>query len=564
MRRAFSYLRCSKPEQADGRSLARQTEAAEAYCGRHGLTLDKRTFHDMGVSGFNGSNARGGELGVFIELVADGRIPRGSVLIVENTDRLSRLPPDQASALICDLVRKGVDVVTLSPEAAYTAGNLTKLGTWLPLQVSCALAPEESVKKSDRLRDMWAARRQALAGDARRSRCCPSWLRVTGDGKGFAVREDKARMVRDLFAWAAEGLGLTRLCERLQKEHPAGLRGKGWCPSYLLNILRSRAVLGEFQPHTGTAAKKGGVKKTRRPVGDAIPSYYPAVIDEGTFYKVQVGLDARRNREYGGRDKGVPNLFVGYAYDAHDGQRLVLHGDHGRRLLVSAGAVRKLPGSGWRAIPYIAFEQALLSLLAELKVEDIVGPRNGFQREAEAASAALTAVNHKITTLQAKAKDAEDPSIYFGILDQLARDRKTAQAALEQAKQKVANEGGDTLGETQGLLRLLAEAGDKEREDLRRRMKAALVRLVESMRVLPVRRHRTLLVVAVQVFFRGRGRRRDYLVAINRGSEWSCRSLADAAPRQGDLDLRKPEHARRLAEALETIDLAALAAAMSS
>src|SRR5262249_55604479 len=155
VRKAFSYLRFSKAEQADGRSLARQMEATERYCKAHGLALDKRSFVDMGLSGFNGSNAAAGELAVFIELVEDGRIPKGSVLICENTDRLSRLPPDKASAIICDLVRSGVDVVTTSPEAVYTEANISKVATWLPLQVSCALAHEESVKKSDRLNDVW-------------------------------------------------------------------------------------------------------------------------------------------------------------------------------------------------------------------------------------------------------------------------------------------------------------------------------------------------------------------------------------------------------------------------
>ena len=97
MRRAFSYARFSSAKQSDGYSLARQVEAAKAYCTRNGLALDDRSFCDMGVSGFHGQNSIAGDLGVFIELLKDGRIPKRSVLIVENTDRLSRLPPDEAN-----------------------------------------------------------------------------------------------------------------------------------------------------------------------------------------------------------------------------------------------------------------------------------------------------------------------------------------------------------------------------------------------------------------------------------------------------------------------------------
>jgi DNA invertase Pin-like site-specific DNA recombinase len=557
MRKAFSYLRFSKADQADGRSLGRQMEATERYCERRGLTLDKRTFVDMGLSGFTGSNALAGELGAFIELVEDGRVPKGSVLIIENTDRLSRLPPDKASEIICGIVRAGVDIHTTSPEATYTAANISKIGTWLPLQVSCSLAHEESVKKSDRLRDMWAAKRKALAEGVKLGNRVPSWLRLTDDRTAFVVLEDKAAMVRDAFAWALEGLGVTRLCERLQERHPAGLKGKAWRPGYVREILRSRTVIGEYQPHAGTAAKRG-LKKTRRPVGDPVKDYYPAIVDEGVFYRVQVGLDARRNKESGGRDLGTPNLFNGLAHDARDGHRLIMNGNHGRRLLVSAGAVRKLPGCEYRAIPYAQFEAAVLSLLSELKVEDVAGPKNGAQKEAEAASAALTALNHKIGQLQAKAKDADDPSVYFGILDQLARDRKAAAARLEAANAKVVTEGADTLGECQGLIKLLADADDDEREDLRRRAKAALVRLVDRVQVLPVRRHRRLLLVAAQVFFRHDGRRRDFLITIAHGGSWSAASLPPRLTAGLELDLRRRDHARDLAQALEAADIAGL------
>jgi DNA invertase Pin-like site-specific DNA recombinase len=554
MRRAFSYLRFSKREQIDGRSLKRQMQLTEAYCKRHGLTLDKRTFTDMGVSAFTGGNALAGELADFIELVADGRIPAGSVLIVENSDRLSRLAPDKASAIICDLVRAGVDIHTTSPEATYTADNISKVSTWLPLQVSCALAHEESVKKSERLRDMWAAKRQALADGEKIGKRVPSWLELADDRKAFVVLGDKAQMVRDAFGWALAGLGVKRVCEKLQERHPGGLAGAGWQPGGLRAILRNRAVIGEYQPHVGLAAKKG-VKKTRKPVGDPVRGYYPAIIDEATFYQVQLGMDARRLKRSGGHDLGTPNLFRGYTYNAHDGHTLCIAGDRRCRYLVSSGASRKLPGCRRHPVSYVPFEQAVLRLLSELKVSDVTGPKNGAQREAEAASAALTAVNHKIGQLQAKAREAADPSLYFDILDQLGQDRKAAIARLEQAKAKAAYEAADGFGECQTLIGLLRDAPDDERENLRRKTRAALVRLIDRVMVLPVRRHNRLLLVAAQVFFRDRGVRRDYLIVIRHRGDWSAASLPPAVTRGLELDLRRRDHARDLARALEAADL---------
>jgi hypothetical protein len=38
---AFSYVRCSSPEQIQGDSLRRQLEATQAYFDRNGLVLDQ-------------------------------------------------------------------------------------------------------------------------------------------------------------------------------------------------------------------------------------------------------------------------------------------------------------------------------------------------------------------------------------------------------------------------------------------------------------------------------------------------------------------------------------------
>ncbi|KVR83488.1 recombinase family protein [Burkholderia vietnamiensis] len=49
--KAYSYLRFSTPEQAQGDSFRRQTALAEAYAQQHGLELDTTLrFADEGVS----------------------------------------------------------------------------------------------------------------------------------------------------------------------------------------------------------------------------------------------------------------------------------------------------------------------------------------------------------------------------------------------------------------------------------------------------------------------------------------------------------------------------------
>jgi DNA invertase Pin-like site-specific DNA recombinase len=553
MRNAYSYARFSTPGQAEGRSLQRQLEAARAYCKRHGLALQERAFTDSGISAYHGANASHGELADFLDLVKQGRIPKGSVLVVENLDRITRMTPDAATALIMQIVKGGVDIHSISPEQQFTRGTIHKPEVWIPLQVAFCLSAEESRKKGERCADAWEAKRRALAEGVKFGKKCPAWLRPSADGKGYVVVEAKARMVRAIFQWAADGLGKARITERLNREFPEGLRGKGWRAATVCEILRSRAVLGEFTPHVGTHARRGR-KKTSRPAGEAVKGYYPAVIAEDVFYRVQTGLSGRKSGPTGGHDLGVPNLFRGLAHDAHDGHRMALSACRGRQFLVSAGALKKLPGCAFRTVPYAELEDAILSLLSELKAADVV-VANGAQAALEAASGRLTGINHRIAQVHERARAADDVLPLLDLLTQLDADRKAAVVALEEARQKAANEAGDVLGESLSLIALLRDADDKEREDLRRRVRAALVRLVERVDVLPVRRGKVVLLVAAQVRFRQSGKCRSYLVRIGRRGDWHAVSLADAAPDAGDLDLRKPDHARRLAEALENVPL---------
>src|SRR5689334_22473315 len=125
MRTAYSYLRYSSPEQGDGDSIRRQIAGAEAWCKRNKVALDTgKRMEDRGRSAFKGKHRTTGALAQFLGEVEAGRIERGSVLLIENLDRLSRENPWDAVPLLCSLVNAGVSVVTLSPsEMVYERGR---------------------------------------------------------------------------------------------------------------------------------------------------------------------------------------------------------------------------------------------------------------------------------------------------------------------------------------------------------------------------------------------------------------------------------------------------------
>jgi DNA invertase Pin-like site-specific DNA recombinase len=111
--KAYSYLRFSTPEQLKGDSLRRQTTLSAEYATARGMVLDTElNLRDLGVSAFRGDNAETGALSLFLDAIRKGIVPRGSYLLLESLDRLSRRVARKAVRYLEEIVEAGVTVVT--------------------------------------------------------------------------------------------------------------------------------------------------------------------------------------------------------------------------------------------------------------------------------------------------------------------------------------------------------------------------------------------------------------------------------------------------------------------
>ena len=153
IQKAYSYIRFSTPEQAKGDSLRRQEQEAEKYAQENGLTIDNSLkLYDKGISAYKGDNITKGALGSFLKLVEKKKIDRGSVLIVENLDRLSREKVLDALNLFTSIIKSGIKLVTLQDGMEYNLESVDK--NWYELIISItymARAHDESLTKSKRL-----------------------------------------------------------------------------------------------------------------------------------------------------------------------------------------------------------------------------------------------------------------------------------------------------------------------------------------------------------------------------------------------------------------------------
>jgi DNA invertase Pin-like site-specific DNA recombinase len=105
---AYSYLRFCSQQQRKGDSLRRQIEARDRFIGERGLRLETSLqLQDLGVSAFRGKNRTTGALAGLLQAVEQGKVAKGSYLLVENLDRLTREQISDALELFLGILNRG-------------------------------------------------------------------------------------------------------------------------------------------------------------------------------------------------------------------------------------------------------------------------------------------------------------------------------------------------------------------------------------------------------------------------------------------------------------------------
>ena len=169
--KVYSYVRMSTEGQLKGDSLRRQVERSKQYAATHGLDLDETvSFNDIGVSAFRGKNLKHGALSHFIEAVRTEKIARGSYLLVESLDRFSRDEVVHAQSEFLQLIKSGINVVTLIDGRVFRPDHLDMTDLIVSL-VTLARANDESKHKSDRLSQAWANKRHVRFAQVRETWC---------------------------------------------------------------------------------------------------------------------------------------------------------------------------------------------------------------------------------------------------------------------------------------------------------------------------------------------------------------------------------------------------------
>jgi DNA invertase Pin-like site-specific DNA recombinase len=425
MPKAYSYLRFSTPEQMKGDSHRRQSTLAQKYATEHHLDLDDTlTFKDLGVSAFRGKNAgEEGQLGAFLAAVETGKVAPGSYLLVESLDRISREAAWIALGTLTNILARGISLVTLYDGKVYSQASMTMN----PMDLMYALmgfirANDESAHKSMRLKSVWSAKR-ARADKKPLTSLAPSWLRLDKETGRFQVIPACAEIVRRIFREYLSGRGPALITADLNRENiPLFFRetrqGKRqathWHRSYVRRILENPAVIGTYSPQI---TDYQGRKKLRKAEGQPVPGYFPAIVDEDTFQRVQA---MRMNtpspwRGQNAHSLEIKNIFGGLAKCSRCSGPMayVSKGKYKGKTYtyLICQTAREGAGCKYTLVPYAAVEEAFLrdapALLAPAPTNE---KDSAILEEIERMDAALLGSSDRLDALaDAYARTRMDP-----------------------------------------------------------------------------------------------------------------------------------------------------------
>ena len=458
--RCFSYVRFSSEKQKHGASLQRQLEAAVKYAHNHSLVLDTSTYKDLGVSAFRSKNAESA-LGAFIEAVDSKRIPKGSYLLIESLDRLSRDKVPTALRLLLSLTEKGIVIVTLMDEQIYSEANITE--NWTKLVVACAImarANEESVTKSKRAHD--AILRRTNKGELPTTRL-PTWMKFAPDRKSAVLIATRAKVVKRIFDDVIDGISAREIARKLNaKKIPVLFYATEWRQSALSQLLKNPATYGEF---------KGEVR-------------LPAAITKARFLKAQQIIRDRTLYKGGFSRSNPNNSLVGLSRCGHCGRVMrFLPRTDGSFYVKCVGAADGGVCNG-RLFPFVACETALVVHLTLMETNhgltrSIFAEKHELAQTLEAEIGLLKSKQERLIKLAETSGNVE-------VLGQQLKNYQTDLTNLE-GQLSTVGVGADEIADSTEIFSEYSKRAHRREGDLielRRKLKMAFVRVLKKIEFL--------------------------------------------------------------------------------
>lgn len=289
----YSYIRWSTDKQDQGTSPSRQTDAIKRFCEHYKCSVVEE-LTDAGISSFRGKNYHQGKLGEVVQRALSGNIPKGSILLFESADRMSRMNLGNATQLFMDILASGLHIGICDSLSIFTKESLN-IGSFIPLLVEMERAHGESKRKRGFTQSVWKRKLEQQKQGMAVTGKCPQWLKIE-EGKFIPIPE-QVQVITDLFTTTLT-TGVAEATRSINEKY-----GKDYKIHQTQYLLKNRKLIGE---HTQRLTNEDGIKED----GETFQDAYPSVIDPGLFYEVQEKLKSRK--PWSGRfEKTHSNFLTG-------------------------------------------------------------------------------------------------------------------------------------------------------------------------------------------------------------------------------------------------------------
>lgn len=300
-RKIYSYIRLSQEDgdvecgsDSESCSISSQRSCIRQFLAAHPELPD--TCEEIVDDGYSGTNLERPGMQRLLQLVDAGEV---GTIIVRDLSRFSRNYLEAGHYL--EFVFPALDIRFISINDEFDSVVLGEETGGLELAIKNLMNQIYSRDISRKIKsvvDMKKYRGEYAFG------AVPYGYRKGSEKNRIAVDEEAAKVVRQIFGWAAEGISITQIAKRLNEQNVktpsaylAAVRGRYkvrafWGYESVRNILNNRIYTGDTEPFKSHVVKVGSnrVKLIPEELREVIPDTHEAIISREQYYLAKLAV----------------------------------------------------------------------------------------------------------------------------------------------------------------------------------------------------------------------------------------------------------------------------------
>lgn len=396
MKQCFSYVRFSTKVQEEGSTDYRQDETFERVVAEYGWTpRDDLKIRLAGVSAYKGKNLP--YLENVKQLVKDGTIPQGTVMVIETFDRYSRRKLSEVFPLLWEMLASGLEIWV--EEMHLTKDTLDDEEKLSKVMREIKNAYKYSDKLSFRVNSALKKRTEMILNGERFNKDgsrillnhLPSWI----DKQSWTVKPN-GNIIRTIFEMYLNGSGPAAISRKFNDDKTPTVSGVGkWGQGYIYRLLSNRQLIGELEVTNGDNTV-------------SIPNFFPLVITSEMFDRVQTKLsDNAGKRPAAEGQSRIHNLFNGLAFCSVCNEAIRVRPAKGVLYMDCQGKFKGGKGCNHKAVKFQPLEDSFVKILG-YKADEFVQDESGatVNTNIQILTGQLVGIQKQIETCNTAIEDA--------------------------------------------------------------------------------------------------------------------------------------------------------------